>query len=266
MEGSNGQSIGERLGMAGHLAIAVASAGICVAIALLDDRPSRVSTEGWRGQLEVGLLGVVIVSAALLMLRPWRKVAAMALAVFWAVLLVQALAGVARDPADLSEYVATAEAMVVLLAIAPLVSGRTLMPSLSTALILMCAVMLLLFGTVHLTAADVIAQLIPPAVPFRPIVPFLTGGLQIVAAIALLQSRWRLAAARTAAALFATYLPVVHLPRLATSPDELFEWRFALTAVALLGALLVASGVSGHAFDQRPRRSGGNEHGYDADT
>lgn len=98
--------------------------------------------------------------------------------------------------------------------------------------------MLALFGLVHLLNAAAIASLMPGWIAGREIWPLVTGGLLVLAAAGVPSDRTRPLAAFGTAAMFASWLPLVHLPRLLTHPTA-FEWAFALMALCLIGAMLI---------------------------
>ena len=103
------------------------------------------------------------------------------------------------------------------------------------------ATMLMLFGTIHIVQAQALAELIPNWIPLRHHIPYLTSTLMVAAALAFGSIRTRRQAARIIALMFLSWLPLVHLERLMRHPASFEEWRFALTALALAGALLLIS-------------------------
>lgn len=104
----------------------------------------------------------------------------------------------------------------------------------TAAIALMCA----LFGVIHLLNAATIASMVPTWIPMRESWPFVTGGIQVVAAVGMLIPRTRRLATLVIAAMFASWIIVLHLPRLASAPTDFGEWAFAAMALALTGALL----------------------------
>jgi uncharacterized membrane protein len=100
---------------------------------------------------------------------------------------------------------------------------------------LLLGVMLVLFGAIHLTQRDLIATLIPDWIPVRSYWPWLTGGVSVAAGSACLVGRGTTLGAGAVAFMYLAWLPLVHAPRLLGAPGSLFEWTFALTALALAG-------------------------------
>ncbi len=155
----------------------------------------------------------------------------------WLVLLALGVAE-AVSALSLTAAVEPLEALVILLAIAAsLGGGRS--RQLGVVADAAAASMLILFGAVHLLNASAVAELVPSWIPQRQLVPYLTGSFLVAAGLAFASSRVRPLAAKAVALMFLSWLPVVHLERLARDPDSLAEWRFALTALALAGALLI---------------------------
>lgn len=101
---------------------------------------------------------------------------------------------------------------------------------------------LLFFGAVHLLHRDVIAMLIPDWIPWRAHWPWFTGGVNAVAGLSCLLGRGAAVCTGLVGVMYLSWLPIVHAPRLTEAPDSLFEWTFALTALALAGVGLAVAG------------------------
>jgi hypothetical protein len=104
--------------------------------------------------------------------------------------------------------------------------------------------MLLLFGWVHLAHRGVIAAMIPAWIPGQALWPWITGCACIAAAAALASGFLARLAALCVGAMFCAWLPLVHLERLARTPDSISEWVFAAMALALAGAALTVAEMS----------------------
>lgn len=104
----------------------------------------------------------------------------------------------------------------------------------------LCALMLFLFGAVHLTEHAFVASLIPQWLPLQPYWPWITGTTMILAAIALFTGKFGRPMTIAVAAMFLSWLPLIHAARLLANPASPFEWAFATTAVALAGCLILA--------------------------
>ena len=106
------------------------------------------------------------------------------------------------------------------------------------ALVIGLCLMLLLFGIIHLLQRSEIAGLIPDWIPLRSLVPVITGGVMTICGLALLHPRSRWIAAAAVAAMFTSWIPLVHLPRIARDISDAAEWSFGAMAVGLIGALM----------------------------
>jgi uncharacterized membrane protein len=102
------------------------------------------------------------------------------------------------------------------------------------------AVTLLFYGMVHMFHRALIAGLIPAWIPGAGAWPWITGSIMVAAGIALLAGRAAELASLAIAAMFASWILIVHLARLAGNPAGSFEWSFALTALALAAVALLA--------------------------
>ncbi len=109
-------------------------------------------------------------------------------------------------------------------------------------LLIVVGVMIACFGVVHLVERELIVSLIPAWFPFGAVWPWVTGPVMIVAGLLMVARRYAEPVSLLVGAMFLTWLPLVHLGRIITSPWSTFEWSFALTATALVGVCwLVAS-------------------------
>jgi uncharacterized membrane protein len=156
---------------------------------------------------------------------------------FWLVFFGLGVADAVRLN-SLTALVEPWEALVITLAIAASVDKGRSQRLYGTA-VAAAAGMLLLFGAIHLLEAKAVSQLVPNWIPVRELVPYVTGSILVAGALALWSGRTRLMAARAIALMFLSWLPAVHVGRIMNYPEILGEWRFALTALALAGALLI---------------------------
>ncbi|HYC69389.1 DoxX family protein [Brevundimonas sp.] len=108
---------------------------------------------------------------------------------------------------------------------------------------LVVGVMLIVFGAVHWMYVEAIAGMIPGWMPGRALWPWVTGAANIAAGLALVSG----VQARTAAALcgvmFASWIVLVHLPRLLASPGDRSEWVACALAFALTGVVWTVHGA-----------------------
>ena len=191
----------------------------------------------------IGLGGAAqLLCAILLMFPKRRRIAAALLAVLWCLAVVATAMNAARGPAPLPAWVPVMEGAVLFAGFLALARPESLFVATpKTALRLAFGAMLLLFGLIHISYRSAIAGMIPGWIPLESIWPFFTGGLMLLAGVAMLVDRLTKVAARLIAGLFASWIILVHLARIWSEPGSISEWEFALTALALTGtALMVA--------------------------
>ncbi|MFA6114787.1 MAG: hypothetical protein WC729_12360 [Sphingomonas sp.] len=205
----------------GWYALLIGSAGQAAAGAASDGRGAAF------GAVFAGLAAIVAACR-----RGW----AWPLALYWLTSLALSLpfdgAAIARPTA----WVAPAEAA--LLALAAAAGGAVI--GLRRVLPITAAMLLLLFGGIHLSQGPAIAALTPAWLPMRSVAPYASGLAQIAAGLWLAVRPSR-GPAWTMAAMYLSWLPLIHLPRLLAEPGDASEWRFAAMALALAGALILST-------------------------
>ena len=103
--------------------------------------------------------------------------------------------------------------------------------------------MLILFGAVHWMHREAIAGMIPEWMPGRELWPWVTGAANVTACLALVSGVLAKAAAALAGAMFASWIVLVHLPRLLAAPGDRGEWVAAALAFALTGVVWTLQGA-----------------------
>lgn len=190
------------------------------------------------------VLLLVVGSAAAAILTRGRPCHWLGPILFWLALLAVGVRGAAQLP-SMTAAVEPSEALVIALAIGVGNFGSVARWQ-SEVLAAAIAAMLILFGAIHLMEAAALSGLVPSWIPARQFVPYLTGAILVAAGVAIPVRRFRRTAALAVALLFLSWLPLLHAERLLADPGSLFEWRFALTALALAGALLIVAGPRSH--------------------
>jgi uncharacterized membrane protein len=171
----------------------------------------------------------------------FRSIAYLAIAGSWIILSLLATATLFRGPADVTSWVKPTEGIVLSFTAAYLGIANQKpnpLPILRILLRITYGSMLILFGSIHLLHSDLIASLIPSWVPVATSWPMVTGPLLCGAGVAFLVGRFVEVASLGVAAMFASWLPIVHAERIIKTPSDAFEWTFAITALALVGAAL----------------------------
>ncbi len=102
---------------------------------------------------------------------------------------------------------------------------------------------LLVFALQHFLYGEFIASLIPEVIPARQALAYAAGGAFRAASVAILTKPRRLAAGLLAA-MFFSWVLVVHLPRVLASPGNGDEWTSLFVALAMGGAALIVGEVS----------------------
>jgi uncharacterized membrane protein len=116
---------------------------------------------------------------------------------------------------------------------------------------LFLAVSLVIFGVDHLEIPAFIASLIPAWIPFRLFWAWFTGFALIAAGISFGVRRWTRAAGLWLGLLFALWVIVLHVPRVAGALHNGNEWNSALVCLAMSGAALGVA-VLGEAAQENP--------------
>lgn len=103
--------------------------------------------------------------------------------------------------------------------------------------------MLIVFGVVHWTHVDAIAGRIPEWMPGRSLWPWVTGVANIAAGLALASGLVARLASALVGAMFASWILLVHLPRLLAAPGDRSEWVACALAFALTGVVWMVHGA-----------------------
>jgi len=179
------------------------------------------------------------VLALWLLVRPSSRIAAFALAGHWTLALVFTTLAAAKAPPNALNWVPVSQTTLFVLA-SLAATGPGLRHSQMTNVRRPFAVTLIFYGLVHIFQRDLIAGLIPAWITGAQVWPWITGPIMVAAGIALLAGRAVELASLAIAAMFASWILIVHLGRIAGDPASSFEWSFALTALALTGVALLA--------------------------
>lgn len=191
--------------------------------------------------LLLALGGSLALLAPLSFVQGWTIVARSGLAASWLVALQFALRAAFSHPVDLLEWVPASKDA--LFAVAAVAVGarptRTQDPALAAILRQSFGLVMIFYASVHFLDRSVIAELIPSWIPGHEIWPWLTGTVLGLCGLAIVAGRLARSAAFIIAAMFGSWILLLHVERAARDPTSLSEWAFALSAVALLGIALV---------------------------
>ena len=204
-------------------------------------REALAQLHPWGAGSTASVSGASLAVLALWVLfRPSSRIAAFALAGHWTLALVFTILAAAKEPSSALNWVPASQAALFVLASLAASNGAGLPHTQMTDLRRPFAVTLIYYGLVHIFHRALIAGLIPNWIPGAPVWPWLTGAIMVAAGIALLAGRAVELVSLAIAAMFMSWILVVHLGRLAGDPASSFEWGFALTALALAGVALLA--------------------------
>lgn len=173
------------------------------------------------------------------LVRPASAAASVVLSLYWATATTLGIAA----HADMLSWVPVTETWlfaIVSLHLAWPPASRTGRAT-AIAACLSSASALLFFGFVHLSNPAGIGGLIPQWISGAEYWPYVTGLLLVAAGIGMLTRKLSSASAMMIAAMFSSWIIVLHLERLLLEPNSMFEWNFALTALALAGAVLASA-------------------------
>ena len=190
------------------------------------------------------LSGTLLLIFSLCMLAGrFTSIASLLVALYWAFFGILAVTDVlARAPFNLAAWVPVAEiAVFVTASLARGIPPRWAATAARPLLRMTLGLGLVLFGVVHAVYHAAIGGMIPAWIPFAAEWPWATSVINGIAGLCILAGRGTAPAALVIAAMFGSWLPLVHAGRLAAEPENLFEWTFALTAAALTGAALVVA-------------------------
>ncbi len=185
------------------------------------------------------LAGICLCAASL------TRAAGRALGVFWLAWLVLGNSmAVFAAPADVTAWVALVEVSAIAVA-AMLVADSHYgdpTPRLSLTARGVTGLMLVWFGVVHIIYRQAISEMIPGWIPLQDLWPWVTGAANIAAGLAILTGvlgRW---AAALTGLMFASWIALVHIPRLMASPTDRAEWTALSLNLALIGVVWIVQG------------------------
>jgi len=103
----------------------------------------------------------------------------------------------------------------------------------------------LVFGLSHFKYAEFTASMIPPWLPARVALAYFTGAAHALAGVAILTGIQRTLAAWLEAAMMASFVVLVHAPRVLARPDSRMEWTMLFVAVSLSASAALVAAMSG---------------------
>ena len=168
----------------------------------------------------------------------WNRTAHRTALALWGLLTLLLLVhapGVFAAPGDAVRWVSTMEVLG-LLSAAMLVAAPE-RDDLKLAGRMAVGLMLIVFGVVHWLYVEAIAGMIPEWLPGRDLWPWVTGAANLAAGLALVSGLMARLASGLVGAMFASWIFLVHLPRLLATPGDRSEWIACALAFALTGVV-----------------------------
>ena len=204
------------------------------------------------GLLEI-LAGLLLAFARLRSAGAWLAAALLA---GWTALHVPA---VARHPASIADWLGLAEAAA--MASAALMfaaeqggaaAGRAIrrggMPVFG-----LCAIV---FGAAHFAYADFTASMIPAWLPQRVALAWFTGAAHALAGVAIAAGVCRTLAAALEALMMASFVVLVHMPRVLAHSGSRMEWTMLCVALTLAASAALVATISHRHSRGRSREPG----------
>jgi uncharacterized membrane protein len=201
-----------------------------------------------RGALAMGVGGLEVAAAVLLLSGRLRAVGAWLAAVLLLGWVALHLPAVAQRPASVVDWLGLAEAAAMAsaaLMLAAVVSGVAAAAAMRRTATLAFGLSALVFGLSHFRYADFTAQMIPAWLPARVALAYLTGAAHALAGLAIVTGIRRALAAWLESLMMACFVALVHLPRVLAHPDSRMEWTMLFVAVTLSAASGIVAATAG---------------------
>jgi uncharacterized membrane protein YphA (DoxX/SURF4 family) len=198
------------------------------------------------------LNGILLVAlSVLIVLKRHRRPAAAAFAAYLSAWLLIHIWQLLAEPFEIMRLVSLMEVAAIVAALQILSSdqgSRSSAPVRLGSIVYGC--MLLLFAAVHFQYHDFIASMIPVWIPFAMLWPWFTATANLAAGLSFITGFKTPIGGALLGAMYASSVPIVHLPRVLAAPGNAQEWTAGALAVTLAGAAwLVAGSGRGRATD-----------------
>lgn len=187
----------------------------------------------------------------------WSRIASKAALALWAlltVLLFTHAPGLVAESANPVRWVSAMEVLGLLAACMLIAApGREDLRLVARVAV---GLMLVVFGAVHWLYVEAIAGMIPDWMPGREIWPLFTGTANVAAGLAIASGVLARPASAAVGAMFASWILLVHAPRLLAAPGDRSEWVACALAFALTGVVWTVNGAlhqSGRVLQSQPR-------------
>jgi uncharacterized membrane protein len=185
-----------------------------------------------------------ILTGLALAVPQWRRAGALAACLVFGGWMVLHVSSLARRFLDVSVWLGAAEAAALVLGVVLLAAEKmptSLGARLRSGAVVLFGAALVVFGLSHFTYAAFTAEMIPSWMPMRLALAYITGAAHLAAGLALIVGVWRGPVAMLEAIMMASFILLVHAPRVVSQSASRFEWTMLLVATALsCSSMLVA--------------------------
>ena len=195
-------------------------------------------------ELAYALNGLLLITALCLFARPGlAHLAALAIAALWAFWIALGhLPKIWADRSDVVAWVSLAE-VAGAGAVAWLLSTDHPSSRQRWTARLIVGLMLVWFGVVHVQYRSAISGMIPEWMPLRDVWPFLTGAANVAAGLSIVTGVLGRLGSALVGLMFASWIFLVHIPRLIGTPGSREEWTALALNLVLVGSVWAISGL-----------------------
>ena len=193
--------------------------------------------------------GLVQILAGVLLVVPRTRAAgawlAAAVLVGWTALHLPA---VVRNPKSIADWLGLAESAAMasaLVMFAAVSAGNAAAGAVRRWGMAVFGLSAVVFGLSHFAYADFTAAMIPAWLPQRVTLAYATGAAHALAGLAITVGAVRGLAAALESLMMASFVVLVHVPRVAASPGSRMEWTMLLVAVMLSSSAALVAGIAG---------------------
>jgi uncharacterized membrane protein len=189
-------------------------------------------------ELAYALNGLLLIAALAMFGKPGiAHPAALAVAALWAFWIALGhLPKVWAERGDVVAWVSLAE-VAGAAAVAWLLSTDHPSPRQRWTARVIVGLMLVWFGVVHIQYRSAIAGMIPEWMPLRDVWPFVTGAANIAAGLGIVTGVLGRLGAALVGLMFASWIFLVHVPRLIGAPSSREEWTALALNLVLVGCV-----------------------------
>jgi len=204
--------------------------------------PGRSALASAVGALEVAAAVLLMLAGRLRVTGAWL---AAVLLLGWVALHVPP---VVKQPASLVDWLGMAETAAMASAAlmpAAAMSGVASATAIQRVAPVVFGLSALVFGLSHFKYAEFTAQMIPAWLPERVALAYLTGAAHALAGLAIAAGVLRPLAAWLEMLMMASFVVLVHLPRVLAHPSSRMEWTMLFVAVTLSASAGLVAALSG---------------------